>query len=300
MRLTAESKERLDRFLSRSLPEHSRTKLARWIEDGEVRVGDQVVVRPSHELRPGDEVELVRPPESPVHDLTPVEIALTIAYEDADLLVVEKPRGLATHPAATSRAPSLVNALLARSHDLSQAGGAFRPGIVHRLDKDTTGLIVVAKNDAAHVALSRQIQAKTADRRYVALVGGEPGQERFSIEAPIGRDPTRPTRRAVRADGKPALTHALRIGQAGPGWLLALRLSTGRTHQIRVHLAACGLPVLGDPLYAPASLASGPLQLHAALLSFDHPTTGERVTLYSAPPADFLATVERAMVEGWE
>lgn len=282
MRLVADRSERLDRFLARMLPKHSRTKLAKLVDGGEVKV-DGHLAKPSLALEKGMAVELDEPAEAAAHDLTPADIALEIVYEDGDLLVVNKPRGLAAHPATSLKEPSLVNALLGRNTELSTAGGDFRPGIVHRLDKETTGLMVVAKNDAAHVSLARQMESKSAERRYFAVVGGNVEQERFTISAPIARSKRNRLLMAVDPHGKAAVTHVKRIARLESGTLVACRLETGRTHQIRVHLRAVGMPVLGDTLYAPREMASGPLQLHAGYLSFDHPTTGDRVAFYAAP-----------------
>ncbi|AIE87068.1 RluA family pseudouridine synthase [Fimbriimonas ginsengisoli] len=298
MRLVADRPERLDKFLARVLPEHSRTKLARLIEEGEVMV-DGNVQKPKFPLEPGMEVVLDEPEGTPAHNLAPADIPLEIVFEDDDLLVVNKPRGLAAHPATSLKEPSLVNALLGRNTVLSTAGGDFRPGIVHRLDKETTGLMVVAKNDQAHVSLARQMEAKTAERRYFAVVGGNVEQERFTVSAPIARSKHNRLLMAVDPHGKPAVTHVKRIARMETGTLVACRLETGRTHQIRVHLRAIGLPVLGDTIYAPREYASGPLQLHAGFLAFDHPRTDERVSFYAAPDSEFLGheLVSRAALE---
>jgi 23S rRNA pseudouridine1911/1915/1917 synthase len=288
MTLTADRKERLDRFLSRSLPQHSRSKLTKLIAEGEVLVDGEPATKSGQELRPGQIIELTEPEESPEHDLAPANIPLDVRYEDDSLLVVNKPRGLAAHPAASLKEPSLVNALLARSHRLSEVGGSFRPGIVHRLDKDTTGLMIVAKTDAAHLALAKQIERKEAERRYVAVVAGEIEHEQFTIEAPIARDRHNRLKMTVDPAGKPARTH-VRVLAPLPGWgtLVAARLETGRTHQIRVHLLATGYPVLGDTIYAPKQYRDGPLQLHAVFLAFAHPTTGARIEVFAEPPEDF-------------
>ncbi len=287
MRLTAETRERLDRFLARRLPNHSRTKLAKLIDAGEVRV-DGRSEKPSFLLEPGAAVDLDEPGETPAHDLRPSDLALDVLFEDSDLLVVNKPRGLATHPAQSLKEPSLVNALLGRRTELSSAGGDFRPGIVHRLDKETTGLLVVAKNDPAHVRLARQIEGKEAERRYFAVVAGNVDRPRFVIDAPMARNKSNRILMAVDANGKRAVTHVKLLHRLASGTALGIRLETGRTHQIRVHLSAVGHPVLGDRLYAPKAYATGPLQLHAAYLSFNHPTSGDRMAFFAPPDEQFI------------
>ncbi len=298
MVLIAEERERLDRFLARRLSSHSRTKLARLAALGEVFV-DGVAQKASFQLEPGMRVTVEEPPESAPHDLAPADIALEVVYEDEDLLIVNKPRGLASHPATSLKEPSLVNALLARAHSLSQTGGAFRPGIVHRLDKDTTGLMVVAKNDESHVSLAKQIESKRAERRYVAVVGGSLPQDRFVIKAPLARDRRNRLKMAVDPYGKEAVTHVKRLGNVDSGTVIAVRLETGRTHQIRVHLRAVGCPVLGDSLYAPREFARGVLQLHACYLALTQPRSGERIAAYVDPPGDFAGSVcvSRADIE---
>ncbi len=265
------------------VPDVSRTRLAKLIDLGQVLV-DGGAEKPSFKLEPGMEVVFELPPESPPHDLTPFDIELDIKYEDGDLLVVNKPRGLATHPANTLVEPSLVKALLAHGTDLSTGSASFRPGIVHRLDKETTGLLIVAKTDAAHAALASQIAKKTALRAYLAVVGHAPKSESFDIDGPIGRDRKNRLRMAVDPKGKTALTHVLRIRREATCTLLGVRLSTGRTHQIRVHLAAIGLPILGDKLYGGGD---GAMQLHSAAVVFKHPTSGEEITVTANPPSDF-------------
>lgn len=288
MELIADGQERLDRFLARRLPEHSRSKLAALVSEGRVTVNGKPT-KPSRTLEPGDRVELAEVADTAPHDLTPADIPLAVLFEDDHLLVVDKPRGLATHPAPSLREPSLVNALLGRQTALSNVGEAFRPGIVHRLDKETTGLIVIAKRDAVHVALARQIETRTAERRYLAVAHGRFELPELRVEAPIGRDPANRQRMAVVTGGKPAATH-FRIGRRlDAGTVVAARLETGRTHQIRVHLRSIGHPIVGDPVYGHRDDRNLPLQLHAAYLALDHPITGVRHVWTTAPPADFLA-----------
>lgn len=288
MVLVARDSERLDRFLAKELPQFSRSKLAAWIDAGQVRV-DGELARPGLKLKAGASVQLDAPTETPSHDLEPAEISLDVLFEDDQLLVVNKPRGLATHPAATLREPSLVNALLARSHTLSSVGESFRPGIVHRLDKDTTGAIIVAKTDSAHRNLARQIAEKSAARTYVLVAAGRPDNAIFDVDAPIGRDRKLRLKMAIDPFGKPAKTRFSILAAIDGGTLMRADLQTGRTHQIRVHLSSIGYPVLGDRLYAPKRLQSDwPLQLHAWRLRFDHPRTGEPITVEAPAPADFL------------
>ncbi|MDR3688645.1 MAG: RluA family pseudouridine synthase [Fimbriimonas sp.] len=289
MILVADKEERIDRFLARMLPEHSRSRLTKLVESGDVLVEGKAQ-KPSFALKPGMEVTLDEPGPSEVHDLTPADIPLEVLYEDDDLLVVNKPRGLAAHPAASLKEPSLVNALLARNTSLSQTAGAFRPGIVHRLDKETTGLMVVAKTDQAHVLLAKQMESKTAERRYFAVVWGDIEQERFKVEAPIARNKHNRLLMGVDPGGKPAVTHIKRLKRMSQGTLVAARLETGRTHQIRVHLSAVGHPVLGDRLYASRESGTGALQLHAGYLAFDHPADGRRVAIYAEPDSEFWGT----------
>jgi 23S rRNA pseudouridine1911/1915/1917 synthase len=283
----SEVPERLDRFLARELPAHSRTKLAKLVTNGTVRV-DGSEAKPSLMLQPGMVVELPEVEEAPAHDLSPAEIPLTILFEDDSMLVVNKPRGLATHPASSLKEPSLVNALLGRKTQLSGLGELFRPGIVHRLDRETTGLLVVAKTDQAHVKLARQMETKSAERRYLAVVAGRVERPRFVIDAPIARNKANRLLMAVDPNGKPAVTHVKRLSEVDQGVCVGVRLETGRTHQIRVHLSAVGLPVLGDRLYAPKRYAEGPLQLHAAYLELDHPVTGERMSFTVSPDEQFF------------
>jgi 23S rRNA pseudouridine1911/1915/1917 synthase len=287
MDLRADREERLDKFLARSLPNFSRTKLAALAASGGVLVEGRPQ-KASFMLQPGLEVKLEVPADSPAQDLSPADIPIEIVYEDEHFLVVNKPRGLAVHPAATLHEPSLVNALLGRSCTLSTAAGDFRPGIVHRLDKETTGLLIVAKGDLVHAHLARQIEGKSAERRYVAVVAGDLAQQRFTVDAPLGRDPAYRTRMAVVPGGKRAVTHVKVLRRLDAGTLIAVRLETGRTHQIRVHLRAVGHPVLGDTLYAPKEWRDGPIQLHAAFLEIEHPMSGQRMAFYVAPPPDFV------------
>lgn len=311
--------ERLDRALQSTLTDLSRTAIQRLIEDGHVRVNGKTVGS-GHKLRSGERVSWTIPSAEPAPDhLQPEAIPLNVVYEDADLLVIDKPKGLVVHPAPGHQSGTLVNAVLAHAgDDLSGIGGVERPGIVHRLDKDTSGLMVVAKSERAYQSLQAQIQSRTAERRYVALVRGGPRFERASVDAPIGRHPTDRKKMAVIPPGSNH-THReartdLRVLERFPGFtLLEARLQTGRTHQIRVHCAYIHLPVVGDETYGRGKLErSSPVPkvlrdaveqldgqaLHAYRLSFDHPVTGERLQFLS-PTSPDLQRVLEALGSRW-
>ena len=270
----------------------SRTMAQRLIEGGDLTV-DGRSARPSLRLAGGERIAYsVTPPEPAAAE--PEAIPLEILYEDDDLLVVDKPRGMVVHPAAGNRRGTLVNAVLAHAGKLSGIGGVTRPGIVHRLDKDTSGVMVIAKNDFAHLELAAQFKAHSLDRRYLALVRGHLPTAEGTVESNIGRHPKQRKKMAVvTAGGKPAVTH-WRVLAEFPGYtLIEARLETGRTHQIRVHLSHLGHPVAGDPVYGGKAGELG-LQgqaLHAAVLGFRHPRTGEMLSFRTAPPADFQAAL---------
>jgi 23S rRNA pseudouridine1911/1915/1917 synthase len=278
---------RLDQYLARLLPALSRTQVQRLIADGHVRVNGSTA-RAGMRVRRGDDLSWEIPPPTPSL-LRPQAMALVVIYEDEDLLVIDKPAGLVVHPGPGHATGTLVHGLLARGPDWSSIGGAERPGIVHRLDRDTSGLLVVARNDAAHRELSRQLQVRTMHRAYRAIVVGEVPDAAARIDAAIGRDPKHRQRMAVLAQGREAVTEFRRLEIAGRHTLLDVNLQTGRTHQVRVHLAYIGHPVLGDPIYGWSSPLIARPALHAAELRLQHPRTGEQLTWRSAPPADFQA-----------
>ena len=278
--------ERLDRWLAASGVGPSRAFVQKLIDAGHVPV-DGRVAPASHKVRPGQKVLVAIPPPEPTATL-PEAIPLDVLYEDDDVIVINKPQGMVVHPAAGNRAGTLVNALLAHCRGLSAIGGKERPGIVHRLDKDTSGVLVVAKNDAAHVSLQKQIQAREARREYLAIVHGRVREERGRINAPIGRHPVDRKRMAVIAGGRPAVTD-YEVLERFPGYTLVRAiLQTGRTHQIRVHMAHLGHPVVGDPVYG-ARRSPWNLKgqcLHAQRLAFRHPRTGAWMSFTAPLPPD--------------
>ena len=284
---------RLDAFLAQQSGE-TRSRIQNLIEQGCVRVNGAAPKKAGVKLAAGDEVELNLPDPEPL-EAVPVEMEIPIVYEDADIVVVNKPRSLVVHPAAGHAQDTLVNALLFACDDLSGIGGKLRPGIVHRLDKDTTGLLVVAKNDEAHVSLSQQISVHSAGRVYWALVEGRMKEPSGTVCAPIGRSPKDRKKMAVVPGGKEATTHWRVLRQYEKTTLIECRLVTGRTHQIRVHMASLHHPVCGDPIYGVAKSAAGacPLMLHARQLHIRHPRTGEEMEFTAEPPQDFLTVLDR-------
>ncbi|MFZ5815548.1 MAG: RluA family pseudouridine synthase [Bacillota bacterium] len=299
-RIVAEQGEsRLDAFLAaREELGLSRSRIKGLIEAGQITLNG-APPKASQSVAPGDEI-LVRVPEPEPVALVPEEIPLDVVYEDEDLLVINKQRGLVVHPAAGHWSGTLVNAVLEHVEDLEGIGGELRPGIVHRLDKDTTGLLVVAKNQRAMASLQDQIREHTARRIYWALVHGNTMPDTGRIEAPIGRHPGDRKRMAVNTrNGREAITH-FRVLERFRGYaLLECRLETGRTHQIRVHLSFIGHPVVADPLYGTrkAHLGMEPQALHARQLGFTHPSTGAWMEFTAEPPADMMAAIQRLREE---
>lgn len=282
---------RIDKVLGHHFSQFSRSHLQKWIEDGNVKVNGQVV-KPKYKLAVGDQVVIT--PEAPQKiDLAPENIPLDIVYEDDDVVVVNKPQGMVVHPAPGHSNHTLVNALLYHC-PLSTINGEFRPGIVHRIDKDTSGLLMVAKNDMAHRSLAAQLKAKTNKREYVALVHGVIKQDTGTIDAPIGRSRKDRKKQAIVADGRHAVTHFKVLKRFRHYTLVSCRLETGRTHQIRVHMKSIGHPLAGDPLYGPRKTLPGNGQyLHARELGFKHPRTGKEL-LFTAPlPAYFQQMLDK-------
>lgn len=292
---------RLDAFLAGKM-EKTRSSVQKLIEEENVRLNGAPAAKNAR-LREGDRVEATEPPPE-VLDVKPQNIPLDIVYEDQDLLVVNKPKGMVVHPAAGNPDGTLVNALLFHCGDsLSGINGVIRPGIVHRIDKDTSGLLIVAKNDRAHQSLAEQIAVHSFTRIYNAVVYGIVKEEEGTVSAPIGRHPTDRKRMAVLSSGgREAVTH-YRVLERFPGFtLVECRLETGRTHQIRVHMAYIGHPVAGDPVYGPKKCITE-LQgqcLHARVIGFIHPATGEYLEFDSGLPPYFERFLEKLRRSGKE
>lgn len=281
---------RIDKELAHHLTDISRSQLQKWIEDGNVTVNGEKV-KPKYKLVVGDRV-VVQPEKPQKIDLEPENIPLDIVYEDDDVIVVNKPQGMVVHPAPGHPNHTLVNALLYHS-PLSTINGEFRPGIVHRIDKDTSGLLMIAKNDLAHRSLAAQLKEKTNEREYVALVHGVIKEERGTIDAPLGRSKKDRKKQAVVEDGRHAVTHFKVLERFQHYTLVSCRLETGRTHQIRVHMKYIGHPLAGDPLYGPRKTLPGNGQyLHARLLGFKHPRTGKQMTFTSTLPEYFQKMID--------
>jgi 23S rRNA pseudouridine1911/1915/1917 synthase len=294
--LANEAKLRLDQFLAKRLPEFSRSRLQQLIRAGFVRLNNSTS-RPRRIVRGGDKIELTEPPLEKIETL-PEPIPLEILFEDNDLIVINKPAGLVVHPGAGHREHTLVNALLNHCATLSGIGGKERPGIVHRLDKETSGCLVVAKNDATHRDLSKQFAARTVEKIYLALVAGKLPKTAGVIEEKIGRHPVHRQRMSATAlRGRAARTEYRVVRSSDRASLLECRLHSGRTHQIRVHLHHLGHPVLGDKVYAPRVAKDFPRQmLHAWKLGFRHPRAEEWKN-FEAPLPDDFATATRLTIE---
>lgn len=295
---------RLDRALGELFPEHSRSALARMIEEGRVRVDGIVRTKPSHKVAAGQQVVLEVPEAAP-SGLVSQDIPITTLYEDADVVVIDKPPGIVVHPAAGHPDRTLVNALLFHVSDLSGIGGELRPGIVHRLDKDTSGVLIVAKNDAAHRALTGAWNTDAVRKEYIAVVYGTPSSDRGTIDAPIGRDPRDRKKMGVVATGRRAITDYAVTERLRHASVLRCTLHTGRTHQIRLHLKHLGHPIVGDPVYSgpqwrgipdkrlQKAISTFPRQaLHAERITFVHPRSGETIRVESPLPDDMRGLID--------
>ena len=282
--------ERLDRFLADRCSDLSRSRIKRLTADGEVTV-DGRVQNAGFRLRAGQSVAIRVPEPVPTHML-PQDIPLDVVYDDDELLVVDKPAGMPVHPGVGHPDSTLVNAVLGLDSRIGQVGGAMRPGLVHRLDKDTSGLIVIAKTDLAHASITGQLRDRTVQKGYLALVVGALNPSEAVIDAPIGRCPDDRKKMAVVEDGRAASTHYRTIAAYRGCTYADVRPKTGRTHQIRVHFASIGHPVVGDALYGRADPRIGRHFLHAARLEFDHPASGERVHFHSPLPPELQRVIE--------
>ncbi|MEI9814481.1 MAG: RluA family pseudouridine synthase [Acidobacteriota bacterium] len=277
--------KRLDHFLQEQLPQYSRSRLQSWVKDGHVTV-DGAASRVSHLLKGTEQIE-VHPGELPPLRATPEDIPVEVLYQDDAVLAINKPAGVVVHAGAGNHTGTLVNRLLHHFQTLSQVGGELRPGIVHRLDKDTSGVILVARNDAAHRALAAQFSGRTVEKTYLALVHGTVKDEMGRVNKPIARDPVRRTKMTCGlGHGREALTE-YRVRQRFDKFtFLEVRIGTGRTHQIRVHLASLGHPVASDPIYGIRSAPGPRLFLHAWRIAFDSPATKQRVQVEAPVPPE--------------
>lgn len=286
--------KRLDVFLKEHTS-YSRSRLAELIREGNAAVGSRVILKPSEPLSSGDTVVLTVP-EVKETALEPQDIPVSILWEDEDMAVIDKPSGMVVHPAAGNEDGTLVNALLYHLSGLSGIGGERRPGIVHRLDKDTSGIIVIAKNDFAHMRLSDQFRDRTMEKHYLAAVYGSMKEDSGRIDRPIGRHPVNRKKMAIVEDGRSAVTEWTVLQRFREATLLDVHILTGRTHQIRVHMQSIGHPVLGDRIYAPqikTKVKIARLMLHSFKLTLDHPRTGERMTFEAPLPAEFEEIVNK-------
>jgi 23S rRNA pseudouridine1911/1915/1917 synthase len=289
--------DRLDSYLSQQLPELSRSRLQKLIEEGNVQLNGQVCTAKKTAVREGDRLQITIPPTQPL-DLQPEAIPLDILYEDDYLIIINKPADLVVHPAPGHENGTLVNALLSHCPNLAGIGGVRRPGIVHRLDKDTTGALVIAKTDFAHQHLQAQLKAKTARREYLGIVYGVPKTESGTVNLPIGRHRVDRKKMAIvpiEKGGREAITHWQVLERLGNYTLMQFRLETGRTHQIRVHSSQMGNPIVGDPVYSFGRSMGVNLSgqaLHAWKLTLEHPISGEIITAIAPLPTTFTKLLE--------
>jgi 23S rRNA pseudouridine1911/1915/1917 synthase len=292
-----EKGERIDRYLSQYLPDLSRSRIQQLIEQGQVQVNDKVCTSKKTTVQSGDRISLTIPDARPL-DLQPEAIPLDILYEDNSLIIINKSAGLVVHPAAGHESGTLVNALLAHCPDLAGIGGVQRPGIVHRLDKDTTGAIAIAKTDFAHQHLQAQLKAKTARRQYLGVVYGSPSTDSGTIDQPIGRHPIDRKKMAVvpiEKGGRSSVTQWQVRERLSNYTLMHFQLETGRTHQIRVHSAYIGHPIVGDPVYSSGRSVGVNLPgqaLHAWKLTLQHPVSGELIEVTAPLPKAFTTLLE--------
>jgi 23S rRNA pseudouridine1911/1915/1917 synthase len=288
---SADAGTRLDRFLAKTAPEFSRSRIQTLIRQGHITL-NAVASRARDMVRAGDRVALVEPPIEAI-DLAPEKIALSVLFEDDDLIVINKPAGISVHPGAGRKSGTVVNALLSHCKDLSGIGGKERPGIVHRLDKETSGCLVAAKNDFAHIELARQFVSRTVDKIYLALVAGKLRRACGSIVAPITRHRVHRKKMTIAREGGRMAQTDFKVVRTGPeASLLECRLHSGRTHQIRVHLQHLGYPILGDSVYGGRRAGHFLRQmLHAWKLSFDHPRMKRRMEFEAPVPEDFAKAI---------
>jgi len=294
--------QRIDQVISAQIPDLSRQRAQTLLRNAAVTLNGIVVLKPSRSVQPGDVVVVRIPPPQPTK-VEPEDIPLTILYEDDFLAIIDKPPGLIVHPTGSIRSGTLVNALLHRFGSLSVIGGVMRPGIVHRLDRETSGLLIVAKQDSTHRALQDQFKARAIQKTYWAMVHGVPKVNSGTVDAPIGRHPGNPKRYAVRPEGKPAVTEwTLLKSRADVAWL-EVHPRTGRTHQIRVHLRHIGFPILKDRMYGFRNsqlkgqwidlLHEYPgILLHARSVGFTHPVSNDMMTFQTDPPQEFLRAID--------
>ncbi|MDF0174558.1 RluA family pseudouridine synthase [Staphylococcus pseudintermedius] len=288
--------QRIDKILPEFNSEWSRSQLQEWIKEGLIEVNGKAV-KSNYKLKLGDRIEITEK-EVVEADIQAENLNLDIYYEDDDVAIVYKPKGMVVHPSPGHYTGTLVNGLMYQIKNLSGINGEIRPGIVHRIDKDTSGLLMVAKNDVAHRSLVEQLMAKTVKRKYIALVHGHIPHEFGTIDAPIGRNKNDRQSMAVVDDGKEAVTHFNVIETFKNYTLVECELETGRTHQIRVHMKYIGYPLVGDPKYGPKkTLEIGGQALHAGLLGFEHPKTGEYIERFAPLPAEFEAVIEQVRKE---
>ncbi|TKC18594.1 RluA family pseudouridine synthase [Robertmurraya kyonggiensis] len=290
--LEEHANERIDKVLSTLNTEWSRTQVQQWIKEGNVLVNGQPI-KTNYKGSLNDKIEITIP-EPEELDVIPEEMDLEIYYEDKDVIVVNKPKGMVVHPAPGHLTGTLVNGLMAHCKDLSGINGVLRPGIVHRIDKDTSGLLMVAKNDFAHEDLVNQLVAKTVTRRYRAVVHGNIAHDDGTIDAPIARDPKDRQSMTVVDNGKHAVTHFHVLERFNDFTLVECQLETGRTHQIRVHMKYIGFPLAGDPKYGPRkTIDFGGQVLHAGILGFIHPRTKEYLEFEAPLPKDFVELLDK-------